>query len=81
MSYVVVSKRTLPVPSEEILRRALKTYGVRVIVSSCSGDDAAKILHFTGKVAMYQCEHNLWMLVREARLGCTWGFEWHLDDK
>ncbi|WP_157212666.1 hypothetical protein [Herbaspirillum sp. CF444] len=88
MSYVVVSKTTRdvpiirPVPSEEILRKALRMYSKKdVVVSSCSGNDDKKILHFTGTVLTHLLERDLWTHERPSQRGYRWDFEWHLDDK
>lgn len=89
MSYVVVSKHTQalpiiwPVPEEEILRKVLNTYRKRlaVVVSSCSGNDEKKILHFTGEVHTKLVERELGMHTRPRHPKACWDFEWHLDDK
>jgi hypothetical protein len=88
MSYVVVSRHTQPipiswpVPSEEILRKVLEMFRKRfpVVVSSCSGDDEKKILHFTGALYTNLVERELGMHTRPRHPKAHWGFEWHLDD-
>lgn len=88
MSYVVVSRTNRqtpnirPVPSEEVLRKAMQKISRKdVVVSSCSGNDDQKILHFTGTVLTRLLERDLWALERPASYRATWSFEWHLDDK